>query len=1267
MQGLEAGPNAVFRELGERGSLTTIQRHLKAWNGRQRLSLAPLSVTASDVANLSPIDFVRLVNHLVRREALEKNAGAIVSTTLATDTADEGIDGTARWIDGLEPTQYLPAHDVVWQTKAGDRLTPGRFVKEIAPDGKLRPTIAAALERGGAYVVYTAADMTPDQKEKALTAMRGYVPPAFHGGVHIVAGDDIAAWASHDLWARTYLIRSAGRNGPGTLITFEEWARRFKNPYVLPDEHRSEAEKLRTALNTPDATYRVGGTPGIGKTRFVLEAVRELPHAGHRVVYYDARPFEEHRDLLDGIQNWRHLGVSGVLIVDNCDSALHQEIRNAISGSTICAVTIGEKREGKSNFEVGELSREVIQQILVQSSENPNHHAILIAIRYAEGWPSIALRVYDAIRNGDEDARTLTDEVLTSRLVHLTGAADELPVLRALAIFDHVGYREDVSGQWKVVRELLTADVSERRFYEIASQYEKLGIVRSHGRFWRVGPPPLAIRLMKEWLDQTSTDIFDRLFETLPEGMQHAIGARLEEISTRAAVDIVAKLLATKRFGQPDHIFTRTGSEMLISLAKVAPRPTCDALVSAILDSGVDLATVSKNEGRQNLVFALEYIAFHEDCFEDAALCLLALARAENGENSNNATGTLTKFLRIQGSQTEAPPAIRYNIIKKVLSCGEEGAVSITARLLAAMLTDSGGYVTLGPEIQGGRPPLVEWRPKYWQEIFDYWCSAVDYCLQLARCGHAGWIAARKVLADSLPTLVRHRQWDLIKRGLTELKGGAWPEAIDRLTWAVKIGLQGYDAADVAEATKLLDLVQPDSLDSTIDVRLINPPRELYEDEHGQFRNYADDKAEEFARTSLADGTLGHVLNRISTVRSSQVITYGITIAKEHTEPEALAGLALEAYRAATKSRSDLTLLGIFSVLTEKEPELCQGLFDRIASDADLVELLPVISTVPYATDRDVERLVEAYRSGAIAAPREMAFMGKRFSKASIEKVRDLVAILIERKYFTAVFELLTYGVEKSKPYSDLYGKAIVAADVINNELPQALDYSVLEKARKLIEGGDIVFASAIASALMDRALADHAIWERERGFDLWPSLLKYGGETIWTQFQQRFSGVAERERWRLLSGLQYRRQGSIGHRLALDEIGLERLINFAREYPDDVPAFLARDGNAVDVEPSIVPEGTEEKVRVSPLFVKLLEVFGDRDDVLGALGNGLNSFASVGPRAPYYARRLALIESIPTFDRPKLESWKRMLRADFEAERKRAGIHDQELAGGIF
>ncbi len=1271
-QGLEPGPNAVLRELG-RGSLTTIQRHLQTWRGRQTHAVGgPLSVAASDVANLSSLEFVQLVNHLARREALALSRGAVVDTTAAINTPDGGIDGTARWVGGEDPNQFLPARETSWQSKSGNRLRPSQFAAEITSgDGSLRPEIKSLLERGGAYVVYAAADMTPDQKQKAREAMQR-VAPAFADRFHVVAGDDIAAWASKDLWARTFLIRAAGRNGPGTLLTFNEWAYRFKNEYVWTDDSRSAAQKLVLSIDDNSRPYRVGGTPGIGKTRFVLEAVRDLPEVGHRVVYYDALPLEDHGELLGAIRGWIRFGVSGVLVVDNCDQMLEQELAAAVTGSMIKAITIAEKRASRVDYEPQAVARDVIQRILEVSGDSPNHRAIHLAIRYAEGWPSIALRVYEAIKNGTDDPNTLTDEVLTERLTRLSGALDELAVLRALSIFDQVGYRDDVKYQWKEVRRLLTPDISERRFSEVASQYEGRGIIRTHGRFWRVGPPPLAIRLMKECLDNADPQSLDDLFQQLPEDMQISIGSRLAELSTPSAIAIVERLLTYDgRFGRADHIFTRAGSRMLASLAEVAPRAACDAIVRAVFETDIDLKTVGEREGRQDLVFALEYIAFHKECFADAAKCLVALARAENAKNSNNATGTLAKFFHIQGSQTEAPPSLRYDVVTHTLSYDDDTTLELTGDLISSMLSDSGTYVRLGLDLQGGRPPLVEWQPQFWTDIFEYWSSAVDFCLALAAKGDAGRAIARKVFANALPALVRRYQWETAERGIRGLRGGSWSLAIERLTWTIKVAMAKDDAANVARANELMDLLQPDSLESMVETRLINPPRELHEDEQGQFRNFAEDKAEQFARETLTDAKTSIVLAMISTGHPQLAVTYGITIAHEASDPESVAMEALEAYRNALVPRNDLALLGIFSVLGERDPALRERLLDTVAADGQLIELLPTISTAPFATVRDIDRLIKAYQSQSMQAPRQLAFMGRRFSKVDPENVRALIEVLIDRGYFVAVFELLTYGVTSSKPFSDLYAHSIVAANILNEELPQAVDYSVMQKTKKLIEGGDVVFATAMTSQLIEYSLSQRPIWERERGSSLWPVVLKHGGEPVWSIFHQRFAGASERERERLLAGLLYFPEGGIGQRFALEELGLENVMRFAQQYPDDVPAFLARYGSTIDVDHQFPPpqgaSEVKEAVGLTPLFESLLKAFGDRDDVLANLSAALHGFLSVGPRAPYYARRLKLIEAIPTFGRAKLESWKRTLRADLDAERKRAGLHDDELEGAIF
>ena len=50
--------------------------------------------------------------------------------------------------------------------------------------------------------------------------------------IEIFAAEEIAAWASQDLWARTFVLRATGGSEPATLITFDEWQRQahFQNP-----------------------------------------------------------------------------------------------------------------------------------------------------------------------------------------------------------------------------------------------------------------------------------------------------------------------------------------------------------------------------------------------------------------------------------------------------------------------------------------------------------------------------------------------------------------------------------------------------------------------------------------------------------------------------------------------------------------------------------------------------------------------------------------------------------------------------------------------------------------------------------------------------------------------------------------------------------------------------------------------------------------------------------------------------------------------------
>ena len=164
---------------------------------------------------------------------------------------------------------------------------------------------------------------------------------------------------------------------------------------------------------------------------------------------------------------------------------------------------------------------------------------------------------------------------------------------------------------------------------------------------------------------------------------------------------------------------------------------------------------------------------------------LFALSCNENSTYTNNATGTLHKLFGLLGSQTEAPPRNRLQVLDEMFESHRNNKESVIAGNLKRMFQHEGGCIRLGPEWQGGRPKLVEWRPQTWDEIFDYYRSGVERALRLASIGEKGLELARDVIADATITLVRYRRWDDLCLALKSLSGGAWPKAIERLTWVL--------------------------------------------------------------------------------------------------------------------------------------------------------------------------------------------------------------------------------------------------------------------------------------------------------------------------------------------------------------------------------------------------------------------------------------------------------------------------------------------------
>ena len=106
----------------------------------------------------------------------------------------------------------------------------------------------------------------------------------------------------------------------------------------------------------------------------------------------------------------------------------------------------------------------------------------------------------------------------------------------------------------------------------------------------------------------------------------------------------------------------------------------------------------------------------------------------------------------------------------------------------------------------------------------------------------------------------------------------------------------------------------------------------------------------------------------------------------------------------------------------------------------------------------------------------------------------------------------------------------------------------------------------------------------------------------------------------------------------------------------DGAPAFGAE---VVPILTSFVPNDPEPSLH--PVMSRLIDEFGDRDDVWHAIGTNLNTFGWMGSTTSYYELfrgPFALLEDHPT---RKVRTWaKRMLRG-IDSSIKSARDHDDE------
>lgn len=669
-----------------------------------------------------------------------------VVISLDTNVADGGIDACVT--GNINSDSILVKGTTRYQVKAGHRFKPWQlsalkkelFGKStVKPNKKtLAPEIRDCLNKKDRYVLMTFGyDLTPAQHsvaKKHLTKLLracGYRAP----NVDVLGQGQIIGQLS----LFPSLSLAFQNKSDLSFLTVEEWKTRadMVQPLQLSEEQKHTIKTIRDELRgTKYRHIRVIGEPGLGKTRLALEAVSAEDLAPQVLYVPHAEDFQRSQlfnELLrtDSCENV-------VLVIDECSERERASIWNSFrERKNIQLLTIDHGPEQSRDdamvvLDLPRLPDEQIKAILGSYVRNvdPSHW-----VAWCEGSPRVAHAVGENLRSNPEDLLKPPATVpLWDRFVAGYESLDSqtsqesLTVLRHLALFTKFGFEDPVAKEAKFIWQLVqraNPAITWERFQELVSRFRLRRILQGKRTLFIV-PKALHIHLWINYWDNYGRDFsFADFFSTVPSQLQNwFLQSFIYGHASPVARDVIAKILSPSGpFSDRAFLTGQAGTRFINYLSEADPGRTL-AFIERTFGAWTKENLLGFEDGRQDMVWALEKIAVWKEYFPRAARVLVKLALAENSKYGNNATGILRGLFRTHPAglaATQSTPFDRFPIIAESLQSQDEAEIELGLSLCKEWLSMQGGFRTVGAEYQGLRTVLEFWKPKIWGELFDAW------------------------------------------------------------------------------------------------------------------------------------------------------------------------------------------------------------------------------------------------------------------------------------------------------------------------------------------------------------------------------------------------------------------------------------------------------------------------------------------------------------------------------------------------------------------
>ena len=1258
----------------------------------------PFTVTGEHIAALSEPALPELLRRLLSVEAQEHDIPAsAIHVASPIYTPDGGEDGRIEWTEGPNRTPFLPGRLCQLQLKAG-KITPAKARQDVLTrNGEVKPMVRSVLEAGGHYIMLCAQPHVQRQIEARKTAILDAIRSAgltiLENQIDFRDADQIAHWVNRHAPVATWVREKTQPGLLGPFRSWSHWAGRPEHdasPWIDDERLLSLRGDLRESIAEPRSVVRVVGLSGVGKTRLVLEAVgpldREPPlHDLSAHVLYAVEPEVGAARLNETVQSLADDGRRAIVVVDECPPETHRSLCNMVQcgSSRLSLLTVDHEvatgAQDQSTFHVPEAPHSVTKAIIDRTPLIPNHEDQLRLARFCKGFPKVAVQIAQAWTRSDPVARA-TDDDLVDALVLGRRPRDRALVLKSATLLATFGLvypdppasdslRKPVVGQLTEIARL--GNLAESDLRCALADLRRRAVAQSRGRAVLLQPRPIAMALAeRQWQEWSPAQWDDVLAGHTPPYLKRMAAEQLALINTTQIAHEITRHVCRVR--GPLDGFTRLSvtshANILSSLAGVDPAIVAE-LIERLLDD-VPNPKAIVGELRRHLVWALEKIAFDPRTFKDGARLLLRLAAGENESISNNATGQFTALFPVLLGATAADGAIRLSLLDEVQDSADFPRCEIVVRALSAGSKTDHFLRFTGSEAPGSRPALECWRPPTQDSARAYVGGCVTRLARFAVRHDEPGGTARKLLGGHLRSLVSHGFIDLVETTVAQVVAAVdqWSEGLEGLGHFVVYDSPGMDAALTRRVKKLIAKLEPESLESRVRFLVTEMPWDYPCDEELDFETQQQ-RQQEAVRALAHDlveqpALLADFLPRLSRGEQQMAFYFGHAVAAASDTPLDWLAPVVAAVSATPEGERDYGLLvGLITGISERFPDEVDEFKKTAAGSPDLAPAVPLICSHLGISPSDLVMVHQAFSEGMLKPVQLTPWRGggvlATVSASALAPLVDAMLVHSAEGFAVAVALMGAYAHGAPKKLDGLQPQIQKAAENATRwNMPRGLmvkSYFGKIMTWMLDKGRDNPEASSTALALAQAVVDVDGYRDADIVEAVVPRLLSDFPEIAWPLLGQAIvSGDQQAWRFEHVLGSVH----SFEHRenpplLRLPE---NTLLAWCHAHPGQAPAFAAA---VLPFLTSYRPDAAQ--CGLHPLMARILSEFGDRQEVVDAIGRNIGSYGWSGSLTTYYTMYERPVRELLDHRHAKVRRWAQRMLGQLSTQAREAHDEDEE------